>query len=281
MSAIAQGHSSLRRRLSVLRRATEYELRKVSMFRVGFLVREVFVGVVPPLSMIAMYWALYRGDMQLELRGWSLPALIRYLIGVAVFSKLVTHGRLLDVAEQIFEGYFTKYLVMPFPFMLLPLARWLQHTLLQLAVVTVMWVVGAVCLPEYWPMAADVWAIPQALVLTLLGSLCFLEMFLIINLLAFWLDVIWSLLVMMIFVTNFIGGRIVPVSQMPESAFRILEWGFPYWAIAAPVQRFLGHLDGGDVLRGVLVLGVSLLLLDGLRRVVWTRGRARYAGSGM
>ena len=83
------------------------------------------------------------------------------------------------------------------------------------------------------------------------------------------------------FVASFLGGRMVPISQMPELLGRVLEWGFPYWAIAAPVERFLGRLDSADSLRGGMILIVSLGLLDGLRRFVWARGKARYSGSGM
>ena len=108
---------------------------------------------------------------------------------------------------------------------------------------------------------------PQALALCLLGSLCFLELFLILNFLAFWLDVIWSLLVLAWFLISFAGGRILPVGQMPAGVAEALVWGFPYWTIAAPVERFLGRLDGSDVLRGLAILSLSLLVLDLLRRI--------------
>ena len=247
----------------------------------GFLVREVLGGIVEPLAMIAVFWALYEGDESRVLRGWTLRDIVQYLIGVAVFAKLIFHNRVLDVAEQIFEGYFTKYLVMPFPFILLPLARWVQYTVLQLLVVSVLWSTGAWLLPGWWPMPVSVGAVLQALLLALLGSACFFELFLLINLTAFWLEVVWSLLLMAWFVTGFLGGRMLPVSQMPPALAGILEWGFPYWAIAAPVERFLGRLDGGDSLRGCAILLASLGVLDGLRRVVWKRGKARYSGSGM
>lgn len=279
MSAPAVG--TPRARLRLLIRAAEYELRKVSVFRTGFLVREVLSGVFESAAMVAVFWALYEGDTERVLRGWTLPELVRYLIGVAVFTKLVFHNRVLDVAEQIFEGTFTKYLVMPFPYFLLPLARWLQYTAVQLGVVVVLWAAGAWIAPQWWPFPADVMAVPEALALTLLGSLCFLELFVILNFMAFWLEVVWSLLVMTWFVTSFIGGRLVPVSQMPAPVAAVLEWLFPYWAIAAPVERFMGRLGSADTLHGIGLLAVSLVLLDLLRRFVWARGKTRYAGGGM
>ncbi len=279
MSAPAAGTRGARLRL--LARAAEYELRKVSVFRTGFLVREVLGGVFESLAMIAVFWALYEGDTERSLRGWRLPELVQYLVGVSIFTKLVFHNRLLDVAEQIFEGTFTKYLVMPFPYMILPLARWVQYTAVQLCVVSLMWAAGALLAPQWTPFAADAWAVSEALALALLGSICFLELFVILNFAAFWLEVVWSLLVMSWFVTSFIGGRLVPVSQMPAPLAAVLEWLFPYWAIAAPVERFMGRLDGGDTLRGILVLGVSAAGLDLLRRFVWGKGKTRYAGGGM
>lgn len=266
----------------VVRRSAAYELRKVAVFRVGFVLREVLAGTVAPLSMIAVYWALYRGDTLHSLRGWTLTEITRYLIGVAVLTKVVIGFRALSVAEQIFEGYLTKYLVMPVPFVLLPLGRWVQYTALQLVVATTVWVAGAALVPvELWPWPADAVAGLQAVTLLVLGSLCFFELYLIINLLAFWLDVIWNLLVMSWMVTSFVGGRMLPVSQMPPALLAVFEWGFPYWSIAAPVELFLGRLGTPDFLRGLCVLAVSLALLELLRRAVWVRGTRRYAGGGM
>lgn len=273
--------SGLARSARLLRFAMEYEFRKVSVFRVGFLVREVLRGVVHPLVMICVYLAIYRQSGAESLRGWTFDELVRYLLLVAVFHKLVFHHRALDLGTQIFQGYLTKYLVMPFRFFVLPLGRWVQFTLLQLAVSLGLWLLGALLLPAVWPHPASPEAACQALVLVLLGSFCFLQLFFIIHCLAFWLDVIWTLLVMSYFVSSFVGGVMIPVSQMPAALRESFRWLFPYWTVSAPIEIFMGRLGRTDFLHGLAVLALSAVLLELVRRFTWRRGTRRYAGSGM
>lgn len=267
---------------SLLAQATEYELRKQVAFRVGFLLREVSHGLVEPLVMLFVYAALYRSAGEgAALRGWTFPELVRYMAGLLVVRKVVFHNRALDLATQIFEGRVTKYLVMPMDYFVLAAARFAQYTALQLAIALVTWTLGALLVPEHWLFPASAPAAFGALGLVLLGSWCCFLAYYVLNALAFWLDVVWSLLVMTWFVVSFTGGAILPVSQMPPAVFRVLEWGFPYWTISAPIEVLMGRLGPGDVARGLAVLAVTAALLELLRRRVWRRGLARYGGAGM
>lgn len=269
------------RTLRLVATAAEYEFRKVSVFRVGFLVREVLQGAVQPLVMIAVYYAVYGGLERRSMRGWTLDEIVHYMILAAGFQKLVFNHRILDLSVQIFDGYITKFLVMPFSYFVLPLGRWVQYGLQQLAVCGVLYAVGALALPSVWPAPASGTGVLQALCLALLGSFCHLQLYFVLNALAFWLDIVWTLLVMAKFVTAFAGGVLMPVSQMPAPLRDVFAWTFPYWTISAPIELFLGRLGSGDFARGVAVLSVSIALLEVLRRVVWARGTRRYTGAGM
>ena len=83
------------------------------------------------------------------------------------------------------------------------------------------------------------------------------------------------------FVASFAGGEFLPVAMMPEPLQRLFACFFPYWAIGAPVELFLGRLDGGDFLRGVAILAAWIVGLELARRRLWRLGTTRYAGSGM
>ena len=89
-------------------------------------------------------------------------------------------------------------------------------------------------------------------------------MYYILNSLAFWLDVIWSLLVMSRFITLFVSGALIPVSIMPDAFRGAFFWLFPYWTICAPIEICMGR-EGPEFARGVLVLLGSAILLEGLR----------------
>ena len=121
----------------------------------------------------------------------------------------------------------------------------------------------------------------QAGTLLFLGSYCFLLLYFVVEALAFWLDVVWSLMVMAGFVTSFVAGVHLPVSMMPAPLAELFQWLFPYWALSAPIEILLGRLGTDAFLRGCAVLLASVVALELLRRVVWTRGARQYAGGGM
>lgn len=261
--------------------AAGYEMRKATAFRVGFLLREVLLGLPRPLVMSLVYLAIYRSNGGADIGGFSFPQMVGYLILAALLIKLVPHEWLLDLADQIFEGYVTKFLVMPFPYFTLVLARWLQYVGVQLSVVITLWIAGALLLPAWWPTPTTGLALVQAAVLVVLGGYCFVLAYFCLNAAAFWLDVVWTLLIMMRFITGFVGGVVVPVSIMPAPVRQAFAFLFPYWALSAPVELLLGRLHTPDFLRGVLVLVVTTALLQGLASVLWRRGLARYQGVGM
>lgn len=265
----------------LLAHAVLYEFRKVAAFRTGFVVREILRGLARPLVTIAMLQVIYAQHAGAEIGGYSRAEAVGYMILVAAFEAFVFHDRALDLSEQIFQGYVTKFLVMPFRYFLLPLGRFVQFTLLQLAVSLALWSAGALALPAVWPLPASALALAQSLVLALLGSYCFLLFYFAVHSLAFWLDVVWSLLVMARFVSLFVAGAMLPVGMLPPGVRAAFEWCFPYWTIAAPIEIFLGRAGSAHFARGVAVLVASALALEAVRRGLWRRGTARYAGSGM
>ena len=281
MSSSAAPLSGPRREARLLRTTWAYELRRQSAFRAGFVVREVLRGVLAPAMMILVFHALYTRDGVTSLRGWSYPELVRYLILVATFEKLLFHLRGLDLADQIFEGYLTKYLVMPLRFFALAQGRFLQYLTVQIATSTGLWLAGFVLLPDWWPSPASAVALAQALTLILLGSYCYFLTYFIVNALAFWLEVVWTLLVMSGFVLAFLSGTLLPISILPDGLRQACEWTFPYWSLSAPIEIYLGRLGGLAFVRGVLVLCASIALLELARRAVWSLGRRHYAGGGM
>jgi ABC-2 type transport system permease protein len=268
------------RDLRLLRTAWAYELRKVAAWRAGFVLREVMRGMWRPLVMIFVYRAIALGGVE-SIGGYDYPALVAYLILAATFEKLLFHQRGLDLADQIFQGYVTKYLVMPLRFYVLALARFGQHVAVQLAVVACLWGAGALIAPQWWPRPASAAALAEAAVLVLLGSYCYFLVCFAVNALAFWLDVVWTLFAMTSFVFSFVAGVLIPVSVMPEPLRETFRWLFPYWAVSAPVEIFLGRQSHDAFARGVLVLGASIVALEIVRQVLWRRGLARYTGAGM
>ncbi len=275
------------RNLALLWKSVGYEFRKRIQFRTGFFVREVLNGVVQPLVMLFVYIALYSsasssGDAsEPSLRNWTFDEILKYIGGLMIVMKLLFDNRGIELSTEIFEGRITKYLTMPVRYFVLLQGRFVQFTLMQVGVASLVWCIGYGFVGDRWLVPVGWMAAGQALTLMLLGSYCAFLLFVIINTLAFWLDVVWSLLVMAWFVISFTGGAVMPVSQMPAWAASIFSYLFPYWCISAPIEILMGRLGTETFLRGLLVVGVQLVLLDALRRFTWRRGLAHYVGAGM
>ena len=286
-SGAATWGADAKRDLALLVKTVGYEFRKRIQFRTGFFVREVLNGLVQPLVMLFVFAAIYRsasasGDADdATLRSWRFPEIVRYVAGLLIVMKIMFNARGLDLSAEIFEGRITKYLTMPFRYFVLIQGRFVQFTIMQLVVATLVWCIAYGIVGDRWLVPVSWLATGQALTLLLLGSYCCFLLTVILNTLAFWLDVVWSLLVMAWFVISFVGGAIMPVSQMPPWASGVFSWLFPYWTISAPIEILMGRLGTDAFLRGLLFVGVQLVLLDLLRRFTWRRGLAHYVGAGM
>ena len=156
----------------------------------------------------------------------------------------------------------------------------LRQVQVQLGAAVAFWGLGALLVPAWWPHPVSGVALAQATTLVLLGAACYLLTFFVLNALAFWLDVVSSLLNMFQFVAAFVSGILVPVALMPERVRVAFEALFPYWTVNAPVELLLGRLGTADFVRGLVVLSLSLVALQALAIVTWRRGLARFAGAG-
>jgi ABC-2 type transport system permease protein len=283
----AGASGALSRDMNLLVKTVAYEFRKRIQFRTGFFVREVLNGVVEPLVMLFVFGAIYRsasptGDAEQAVLGsWSYPEIVKYVAGLLIVMKLVFNNRGLDLSTEIFEGRITKYLTMPFRYFVLIQGRFVQFTIMQVMVSGLVWCIAYGLMGDRWLVPVSWVATGQALTLVLLGSYCCFLLYVILNTLAFWLDVVWSLLVMAWFVISFTGGAVMPVSQMPAWVASTFSYAFPYWTISAPIEILMGRLGTDAFLRGVLIVGLQLVLLDVLRRFTWRRGLAHYVGAGM
>jgi ABC-2 type transport system permease protein len=280
ITALTSATSALAELRRLVPHAVAYEWRKASAFRASLVFREMLRGLGRPIVMVLVYLAMFESAGRDRLGGYSFGDLVGYLIWTTVIHKCLTDERSLDVAEQIFDGYITKYLVMPVSFFALVLGKVVCFTGLQLMSAILFWIAGALLLPAHWPYAHSALALAQASVLVLLGAYCYALTHLILNYLAFWLDVVWSLLAMFRFIAMFIGGMMVPIAMMPELAELSFRWLFPYWTVYAPAEILLGRMGGEQFAFGVAVQLAWVIALQLLVQLTWRRGTARYAGAG-
>jgi len=102
-----------------------------------------------------------------------------------------------------------------------------------------------------------------------------------IQLIAFWADNVWSLMVMHRFASALLGGMLAPLAFFPESAQRALE-ALPFrYLFAFPVETLLGRVSPAEWAAGMAIAMGWCGVMAMIGRAVWRRGTLQYTGVGI
>jgi ABC-2 type transport system permease protein len=102
-----------------------------------------------------------------------------------------------------------------------------------------------------------------------------------LELVAFWQDVIWNLMVMLRFIVMLLGGGMIPIAFFPEWGQKLVALT-PFPAlIAFPVRTFLGQVTLGEWFSNIGVLAFWTVIFAGLAAIIWNRGVRQYSGVGI
>ena len=113
-----------------------------------------------------------------------------------------------------------------------------------------------------------------------LGNLLYFLLAYPLQSIAFWADNVWSLTVLLRFISALFGGLLVPLSLFPEWMIKplmVLPFPYLYWF---PVRTLMGYVSFAEWLGGVSIAAgwcVAILLVG---RMVWKRGELEYSGVG-
>jgi ABC-2 type transport system permease protein len=98
---------------------------------------------------------------------------------------------------------------------------------------------------------------------------------------AFWADHTWTLEVMYRFVSQMLGGLMLPLSLFPvwaRPALDALPFKFLYYV---PATTLLGKVPPDEWARGVALSLAWCVAIGLVGRVVWRRGTLQYTGVGI
>lgn len=261
--------------------AWSMELRKLLSYRVDFWLD--FLGsLVVQVGLAWFLWdAVLRARGTETVGGMGLSALVLYYLLVPLVEKITRGHEMGFLSTEIYEGTLTRYLVYPVP---LFGYKYVLHlavsaiALVQLAValggVLVFWSVPA-------PFAVQPIGVGAALIAMLLASLLYFHLAACLEMVAYWADNVWSLLVMLRFAIRLLGGGMIPLALFPDSVRGVLEM-LPFAPLLSfPIRTLLGQVDAAEYLRSMLVLAMWTLVFAVLARVIHARGIRQYTGVGI
>jgi ABC-2 type transport system permease protein len=256
------------------------EARKRMSYRVDFWINSV-VGFVSELG-VAWFIVLAMFSGAERLGGYSRNGMLLYFVAVILASRIARSADMeWAIADDIYQGALSRYLLYPANFVLLKYATQLGALLPSILQVVLFgaWVPFVLGVPEGLQ-------ITPASALMCLGALAVANVLhfmscLPLQLVAFWADNCWSLLVAHRIVAGLLGGLLLPLSLFPSWSQTALA-ALPFrYLFAFPVDALLGRVSPAEYLAGIGVALVWCGILAAISAAVWRRGTLQYTGVGM
>ena len=216
-----------------------------------------------------------------SLQGYSFQAMMLYYCMVPLIDRLNRGYDNFTFSGEIYDGTLTRVLMYPVPALSFKLAGVFAKS--ALSVMQFLLGLALFTLVFGWPaeIKISVSAILMSLSLCLLVSVTYFALASMVEMVAFWADNVWSLMVMLRFFIQIFSGGLIPLEFFPSWARSALDWTiFPY-VIARPIRLLLGY----DGLRewgfAMLVVLIWLGALSWMMGLVWRAGLRRYSGVGI
>ena len=255
------------------------EIKKVLSYRVEFWLG--FVGnILTQFGAAYFLWkAIFMARGVISLQGYSFGALMLYYLLVPLVERCVNGQEGGFMSGEIYDGGLSRYLLYPISYFKIKYVGQLaQSTIyffqLILGIVIFLWVFQT-------PFNLTPISIFKTLPVMVAAGLLHFTLFLNLEMIAFWADNVWSILVMNRMVTNLLGGGLVPLAFFPNQLQAILEY-LPFMRLVAfPIHCLLGQVGLNEWLKGMgltlLWAGIFALTASWL----WRQGLRTYSGVGI
>ncbi|MEM1204871.1 MAG: ABC-2 family transporter protein [Acidobacteriota bacterium] len=258
------------------------ETRKLMSYRADFWLHTVVAFAVQMAIAFFLWRAIFDATGEGSIGGFAFDGMVAYYVLALLIGRLVRgKEREITIARDIYEGALSRYLLFPASYGGMKYAEHLGALAPAALQVVVLGGLAAVAVPAPAGFEISPATVAMATVVVAFANLLAFLLRFPIQAVAFWADNVWSLNVMLRFVTEFLGGLLLPLSLFPEVAQKAMAWlPFQYF-FYFPVAVLIGKVDPEAWLRGLGVMALWCCLLGLLGAWVWRRGIRTYAGVGI
>jgi ABC-2 type transport system permease protein len=257
------------------------EARKLMSYRVDFWANTL-VGTLSQFALAWFLWAAILTEPGQTVEGYTLEGIVLYYALVLLLGRLVSGPQNpTDISQEIYDGSLSRYLLLPTGYFGVKYAQrlgLLVPSLVQAAVLGTLYLALAPLPAGDGPSLAR---IGMALAALCLANLLHFLLLALVQLAAFWADNVWSLVVMVVFVSRLLGGSWIPLDTFPAGVRGALRW-LPFeYLFGFPVDTLMGRVEPGAWAWGMVVACAWTAGLAGLVSLAWRRGTLRYTGVGI
>ncbi len=261
--------------------AFKMEWRNILSYRIDFWINFVGITIIQFLVAYFLWTSIFSTSGVTEIKGMSFPMLMLYYI-LAPLTLRATSGLIMGfMFNDIYSGGLNKYLLYPLSYINFKLVTQYARTLFYLLQILLVFILFTLFFP-----------IPAQVELSLLNSILFLLTIIvggylyfmlasIFEMISFWADNIWSLMVMLRIIISIFGGLMIPLHFFPTWAQQVLNL-LPFrYLISFPIRTFLGQLSTSEIALGFSVMIFWAIILTGAVQIMWKKGNRQYSGIGI
>lgn len=256
-------------------------LRKTLAYRVDFWVRFVVSVLTRVLVAYFLWTAILEASGQEALRGYTLESLLLYYSCIGVLSFVIRGADMGHISMEIFDGSLTKYLVYPVSYWRFKFVEYI--TLSVMYFFQMILVIGALSffmgLPSDIPLRLS--GVVMMVITGLLGAYLYFALGACLQFVAFWAEHVWSLMVLLRFISDILGGALIPLAFFPDwIRMAVAYTPFPY-IFSHPVKLLMGESGFFEFIMVCAVLVAWSVLFTVIARYIWSKGSYQYSGVGM
>ena len=258
------------------------EARTKFSYRVDFWINAILSFGVEMLVAWYMWAAIFEASGAQEIGGRTFPAMVLYYITVLLIGRFAG-GRDFEgtVQGDIYEGGLNRYLVLPVAYRPYKYAQSIGKLVPVAVQVGVFAVVSVWLFDVAGEAKVSAGSVAMAVGAVLVANLLHFFMLFPLQIVAFWADNVWSLMVAHRFLSGILGGKMLPLAMFPVWALPVLEY-LPFrFFFDFPARVLLGEIGLVEWALG-MALGLGWCAVFAvIGHWIWRRGLHQYSGVGI
>jgi ABC-2 type transport system permease protein len=244
---------------------------------------EFFLGrlrsIIVLLLLYYVWFALTKNSGRFA--GYDAEEIFTYVLGVNILRSIVFGSQSRQVASEINDGWFSKYLIMPINHFWYEFFRQLAErgiNLLSSLVEVAIFV--AVLKPELY-LQRNMPLLIVFIIAVVLAVFLYYVLNYLVSLFAFWSREAMGPKFLFEWILEFASGAYFPLDILSRAVFIVFVF-FPFaYLIYFPIIVYLGRCDFWQILTGICLQIAFIIIFGVLARIAWKSGLKRYSGEGM
>lgn len=261
--------------------AWSLEVRQLLSYRADFWIDFAGSLVVQVVLAYFLWRAIFDFRGVEVIAGFTFESMMLYYVLVPLIEKITRGQEMGFLSREIYDGTLNRYLIYPvnlFAYKLVQHGAIATLALLQLIVVLA---VGKLALGQPAGIELTLGNAVAGLAAAMLVGVLYFLLAGCLEMVAFWADNMWSLLIMLRFGIRLLGGGMIPLALFPAWSQPILD-KLPFgYLLSFPVRTLMGQVGPAEYAGGLLVLLTWIAVFAAVTALIWRRGTLQYSGVGI